>query len=135
MVLLISLSSSRLSIDLHFCQDKIEGLSFWGKAKSCNDINDRFINCRNNQEIHNSCHQDLSEDGCCSNQYFELDLDFDYGELLAKNYVKVQNKFARTFEFNYFINSVFYPRKLNYKKIFPLSLRQNILVLFQTFLL
>ena len=104
MALLMLLSSTGLSIDAHYCQDQIQGISFIGKAKSCHDKQET-LPCHKSK---NSCqHQndgvDQADDNdCCHNECLVIeksDVDATSPQL-----ADIQNKqldFVAAFVSNY----------------------------------
>jgi len=109
MALLIFFSSSGMSIDIHFCQGKVKRLNLFGKAKSCSEVSQELSNCHHGNNAVSSCGTDVTHDGCCNNQSFDLDLDFDSGEVTTLSLTE------------------------NYTNYYPPPLEQDITVLFQVF--
>ena len=133
MALLIFFSSSGMSIDIHFCQGKVKRLNLFGKAKSCSEVSQELSNCHHGNNAVSSCGTDVTHDGCCNNQSFDLDLYFDSGEVTTLSLTDVQIKFVKAFVLNY-LGHVLPPRTLqNYTNYYPPPLEQDITVLFQVF--
>lgn len=133
MALLILFSSSGLSLDVHFCQGKIKSLNLFGKAKSCAEIRQELSECHQNENATRLCSVDGSHDGCCKNQIFELDLDFDSGEVIAQNLTNTQLKFVKSFVLSYSGYSQASQTLQNYTNYYPPPLERDIGLLFQVF--
>lgn len=133
MALLIFFSSSGMSIDIHFCKGKVKRLNLFGEAKSCAQVNQELSNCHHSKNAISSCAVDGTHDGCCNNQSFELDLDFDSGEVTAYSLTDVQIKFVKAFVLSYLGHLLPSHNQKNYTNYYPPPLEQDITVLFQVF--
>lgn len=133
MAFLLLVSSSGISMDVHFCQGKFKRANIFGKAKTCEQVNDCLRKC--GKEI-KSCHsdgQDGDHKGCCENQSFELDFDFDAFDNTAADISTIQKQFLTAFTYTYVLNLV--PKKDNPKftTYIPPPLEKDITILFQVF--
>ena len=82
MAILILVSSSGLTMDMHFCEGKLKRINFLGKAKTCAEVSLLAKTCCN-RLIKPSCHKaGKDHKGCCQNQGILLDMEFDFGDLL-----------------------------------------------------
>lgn len=61
LVLALMLSSLNISVDTHYCQNHLKGISLFGEAKSCHE---KKTTC--------PLHQELSKDNCCSNKTISI---------------------------------------------------------------
>lgn len=133
MALLIFFSSSGLSIDIHYCKGKVKRLNLLGKAKSCSEVDQELSHCYNSENENSSCSVNGTHDGCCNNQSFKLDLDFDSGEILATNFTDIQDKLVIAYVLSYLKYSVPSTTLDNYRDYHPPPLERDIAVLFQVF--
>lgn len=133
MAFLLLLSSSGISMDVHFCQGKFKRANLLGKAKTCEQVNDCLIKC--GKEI-KSCHSD-GEDGdhkgCCENQSVQLDLDFDAADITPTDLSKTQKQFLTAFTYTYVLNLVPTKDKPKFTTYIPPPLEKDISILFQIF--
>ncbi len=80
MAFLVFLSTAGLSIDMHFCNNQLKGVSLIGKAANCHE---KESHCKNSKK---ACHQKknhesnsaLAKDDCCNNEHFILQMDVDF---------------------------------------------------------
>jgi len=135
MAILIFFSSSGMSMDIHFCQGKIKRINLFGKAKTCAEVSQNSTKCHTTINTTSTCGIDSNHNGCCNNQSFELDFDFDFGDVMEHNFTDSQLKFVTALVYNYLGLKLPKPNLNNYTSYHPPSLRQNFIVLFQTFLL
>ena len=132
---LILFSSSGLTLDIHFCQGKMKRLNLFGEAMSCAEVSQRTAKCHNSKANEATCGIDGEHKGCCNNKSFDLDLDFDSGEVLPTPLTDKQIQFVKAFVLSYFADVRPSPALHNYSNYYPPPLKQDIPVLFQTFLL
>ena len=133
MAFLLLVSSSGISMDVHFCQGKFKRANFLGKAKTCEQVNDCLKKC--GKEV-KSCHsdgQDEDHKGCCENQSFQLDLDFDSGDIISSDLSKIQKQFLTAFTYIYVLNLVPAERNPKFTSYIPPPLEKDISILFQVF--
>lgn len=132
------LSSTGFSMNIHYCQDQLQGISFISKDKCCSDKNIKST-CHKTK---NNCHHDTAEtektdlDNCCHNEKLVIDKsDVDaitpqLGNIQDIN-IEVINTFVATSVFNYRLKADV-QTDAQYKP--PLSDR-DIQVLYQSFLI
>lgn len=128
LTVLMLISSIGVSVDVHYCQDQIKSIAFFGKAKSCHDNKVK-------QTCHHSKNSNSSEkDDCCHNDkhtFENLDLDAPNPEF--SNLTNFQLNFISSF----FVSlSERYNNKIvqnNYREYKPPLLQNNILVFQQVF--
>jgi len=136
MALLIFFSSSGMSIDIHFCQGKFKRANIFEKAKTCQEVKECLIKCGQpiaSCHADNACSNDGDHKGCCNNQSFELDLNFDSGEVTTYSLTDVQVKFVNVFMLSYLGHLSPSHTLQNYTNYYPPPLEQDITVLFQVF--
>ncbi len=80
MAFLVFLSTAGLSVDMHFCNDQLKGISLIGKAANCHE---KESHCKNSKKAcHQKKHQEskstLAKDDCCNNEHFILQMDVDF---------------------------------------------------------
>lgn len=72
---MVLITSSGLTIDLHYCGGKLKSFSVFGKARTCTEMNGCWSSLRPNfpSQKGRNC---LEKSGCCSNRmvYFKSDL-------------------------------------------------------------
>jgi hypothetical protein len=137
--LLILASASILSLDAHFCQNKLKSISLLGQAKSCHDIAQKQNStCSLHQS---SCHKtaDITaqKNDCCSNK--TLVLSDENTQVIGPQinaFQKVELKFLISFakpfiSLNY--QSFTHGNFQTYRP--PLATSKSKQILFQTFLI
>jgi hypothetical protein len=110
-------------------------LNLFGEAKSCAEVSQKTAKCHNSNSIEATCGIDGEHKGCCNNKSFDLDLDFDSGEVLLKPLTDKQLQFVKAFVLSYFVDARPSPALYNYTYYYPPLLKRDLPVLFQTFLL
>jgi hypothetical protein len=138
MALLILLSSTGFSIDVHYCQDQVRGISLFGSAKSCHD---KEINppCHKTKK---TCHQNTysventSKDNCCHNKRVLIeksDVDATSLQLATIENIKIQfvAAFIAVYVFNYNVDFAV-QSFVQYKPPLP---DKDVQVLYQSFLI
>lgn len=133
--ILLFISSSGLTMDMHFCQGDFQRLNLFGKAKTCAEVMQSSKKCHSKTKGHQSCGIDGEHKGCCDNKSFDLDMDFDSGEASPTVMTDAQIQFVKAYVSSYFINLTSTPTLHNYLKYYPPPLKRDISILFQTFLL
>ncbi len=90
LALLIFFSSSGLAIDVHFCNGDFKRMNIFGKAKTCAEVATCSMSCGSNTQDKvtptSICSIDDLHIGCCENQTFELNLEFEASELISSAY-------------------------------------------------
>lgn len=137
MALLLLVTSSGLSMDVHFCQGKFKRASIFGKAKTCQEVNNCLIKCGkqvNSYPSETSCSRDESHKDCCKNESFILDLDFEVSDIVSTDLSKKQKHFLTAFTFNYVLNLVLTNEEVSkFKTYRPPPLERDLAVFFQVF--
>jgi len=140
MAMLMLLSSTGFSIDLHYCQGQIKTFSLTGKARSCHEQVAKD-HCKNKKK---SCHAasvnqdevEQSQKNCCSNKTIQIDGNDEVKKISTVEISPTQIQFITAFVQVYLLeytnlNKVIIPH-LNY---IPPLLNKDIPVLVQSFLL
>ena len=145
MALLMLIASTGFSMDIHYCQDQIRGISFFGKAKSCHEkqktppCHKTKTRLTDGQEF---CHHKedgvskAEKDNCCHNETIVIeksDLDATLTYLTTVHDIQLDfvAAFISVYVFNNSVLAVYQPYAL-YKPPLP---DRDIQVLYQTFLL
>ena len=74
---LMLVSSTGISMDLHYCQGNLMGASFVGKAKSCQD-KEASLACHKKKKSCQHSKEELSQsekDACCQNRTVQVEAD------------------------------------------------------------
>ncbi len=138
MALLLLLSSTGFSIDVHYCQDQLMGISFMGKAKSCHDHDSTSL-CHHAKK---TCHdkidkEDNSEkDKCCHNESIVIKKsETDATSPLLASTEAIHLDFVTAFVAVYFFNyklDTYFQTFEQYKPPLP---DRDFLLLYQFFLI
>lgn len=84
MAFLLLVSTSGITMDMHFCGDHLQRVNLLGKAKTCAEKAAAMKACCN--KVQSTCHKSTtksscssksSHDGCCKNESIKLNLDTD----------------------------------------------------------
>ena len=138
MAMLISLSSTGFSMDVHYCQEEIQGVSLFGKAKSCHDQQDTPP-CHQTKK---SCHH--SQDGnpkvakksCCHNETIVVEHnDLDVTPTPLTNNPNLQLEFLAAYVVAFVLNYRAPADHKPYKHYIPPIPDKDVQVLYQTFLI
>lgn len=139
MALLMLVSSTGFSIDLHYCQGNLKSFSLFGTAKSCHDKADtkhckrKEMTCKAEkiEQVKDNCHKN-----CCSNKKIEIDAD-DTQKITAQKLSKPQIQFISLFieHFVLALNKTRFPNDSPHQNYIPPLLNKDIPVLIQSFLL
>ena len=140
MAMLMLLSSTGFSMDLHFCQGQLKSFSLFGKAKSCHEQAEKS-HCLKKKK---TCHISLSNQdktgeckkNCCSNKTVKIESNKEVKNIETIEFTAFQVKFLTAFTQLYLLkkseqNKTIIPY-LNY---IPPLLNKDIPVLIQSFLL
>lgn len=138
MALLMLLSSTGFSMDMHYCQDQLKGISLIGKAKSCHDRQETPP-CHKTKKTCHHTEENLSQaeqDNCCHNETVVIeksDLDATPTQIATSQDIQLDfvAAFIAVYVFNYSVHAVFQP----YAKYKPPLPDRDIQVLYQTFLI
>ncbi len=138
MAALMMLSSSGIAMDMHFCQNQLKGINFFGEAKSCHEKKSKPP-CHKTKKVcrhlDDTTKQDTKDD-CCHNEQVVID-GLDTNATLAQYDTSVHSTltFLAAFVAIYFlpsqIDSAFQADFL-YKPPLPDS---SIQILYQVFLI
>ena len=138
MAFLMFFSSTGFSMDIHYCQDELQTISLFGKAKSCFEMND-VIQPSMNVEV---CLMDkdftqVDRKKCCHNERLSIEsLEF---QELSKQKIPIEIsvvKFLTTFIYTYInLFSIDTNHSNEYITYYPPILNPDIQVLFQSFLI
>ena len=139
MALLMLLSSTGFSMDLHYCQDQLKSISLFGKAKSCHEkqatspCHQAKKSCRHQE---NDGVNKAEKDNCCHNETVVIeksDLDATPTQLATVQDIQLDfvAAFIAVYVFNYIVRADFQPFA-QYKPPLP---DRDIQVLYQTFLI
>lgn len=133
-------TSIGFSVDIHYCKNEIQSVSFIGKAKSCKELGKHQCGSHHNS-LEQSCHSSFDSStcakDCCHNEKFSqdnlkgksLNSSVDFTELVVPHFL-----FAFVHVFILSATSHFHSATLfeHYK---PPLLARNIQSLFQVFLI
>lgn len=149
MALLMFLTSTGFSMDMHFCQDRLVSISLLGKAESCHKLKKSACHttkksCHSQKSCHHSKagtnQKDLfhlsDKDSCCHNETVVVkksDIEATAPQLAADQDIQldVVAAFVMAYLFNYDPQTFHKPHTL-YKPPLP---DRDIQVLYQTFLI
>ena len=79
---LILISSSGLTLDVHYCQGKVKRVNPFGKARTCAEMANLSGSCHGHQSS-THCSKDQDHGDCCNNEQVLLDWDFDHSDLVV----------------------------------------------------
>ena len=138
MALLMLLSSTGFSMDAHYCQGQLKGVSFLGKAKSCHDIQ-ATPSCHKTKKTCQHKEENLSQeekDNCCSNESIVVeksDVDATSPQIASASDIQLDfvAAFVAVYVFNYHVEANVQPF-FQYKPPIP---DRDIQILYQTFLI
>ncbi len=141
LALMMLLTTSGFSINLHFCGNSIKSFSILGDAKACHEIAATCSASHGEKASKHCCSakkvtDQKEKDNCCSNKQVILKMDIDAADMvnaaLTSTNVQFVCAFISTFCGLYSTPYSSLPPHSNYKS--PL-LSRDILLLVQTFLL
>ena len=140
MAMLIFVSSTGFSIDLHFCKSQIKSFSLFGEAESCHQKAEKE-HCKKQQKPCQAAQSNPDELGkcdknCCSNKTIKVESNDEAKKLQSAELSQKRVKFLTAFL------QVFLLKKIDLSKIIvphlnyiPPLLNKNIPILIQSFLL
>ncbi len=137
MALLMLLSSTGFSMDLHYCQDNLKGISLIGKAKSCHD-RQAAPPCHKTKKTchHTKAKSQTEKDNCCHNETVVIEkTDLDATATQIATVQDIQLDFVAAFVAVYILNynvQADYQPYVQYKPPLP---DRDVQVLYQTFLI
>lgn len=136
LAILLLVSSSGISMDVHFCQGKFKRANIFGKAKTCQEVNDCLIKCGKEVKVYqskNSCSKDGEHKGCCKNESFQLDFDFDAFDIVSSDLHEIHKQFLTAFTYIYVVNLVPTKEVCKFTTYRPPPIEKDIPILFQVF--
>lgn len=140
MAFLLFLSTSGMTMDMHFCQGKLKRVNLFGKAKTCAEVAECFKVCQsksNSKSAENkSCHSDGNDhSGCCNNVGLLLDLDYDFGGFISAELCTVQDHMLTPIVSEILPLKVLQNQNVPYLNYKPPLLTRDIQVIIQSFLI
>ena len=135
---MVLLSSTGFSMDMYYCQDQLQGISFLGKAESCHSKKTTSTCYKSKKTFHrNSSGLDnIDEDNCCHNESIVInksDIDATSPHIATDQDIKIEfvDAFVLVYLFDNFVefDSQMY---LKYKPSMP---DRDLQVLYQAFLI
>jgi hypothetical protein len=136
MAFLLLITSSGVSMDVHFCQGKFKRANIFGKAKTCQEVKECLIKCGKpitSCHADNTCSNDQDHKGCCNNESFDLDLDLDAFKVISAEFNEIQKQFLTAFTSTYVLNLALTKEISKFTTYQPPPLEKDIAVLFQVF--
>jgi len=138
MALLMFITSTGLSIDMHFCGDHLKSFDLFGKAKNCYELAGmQPTKCempQKEQTPTTGC--SMSKKNCCHNQSLnfkaDLESDTENGEFLISPELQ---HFVIAFAATFLQDQRIEPQKINFISYKPPLILRDIPVLIQSFLL
>lgn len=140
MALLMLLSSTGFSMDLHFCQGQLKSFSFWGEAASCHTLATKS-HCHKKMK---TCHVALAQNNdvkgckkdCCSNTTIEMEHSDELQTSQKLEITPTQFQFLSAFVQVYVLRNTERNKAIiPYLNYVPPLLNKDIPVLIQSFLL
>lgn len=132
--ILVFVTSVGVSVDMHFCQDKLKSYSFFGKAKNCHELAAQPVGCKHHPKLPQQ-HR-IKKKACCSNKSVVYQLDQDK-QILDVDIIDIAKEqlfvYCRGSKVLWEVQENLSLDKFLYYK--PPLLRKNIPVLIQSFLL
>jgi len=136
MAFLLLITSTGVSMDVHFCQGKFKRANIFGKAKTCQEVKECLIKCGKpitSCHADNACSNDNDHKGCCNNESFDLDLDLDAFKVIPAEFNEMQKQFLTAFTYTYVLNLAPTKEISKFTTYQPPPLEKDIAVLFQVF--
>ncbi len=130
MALLMMLSSTGFSMNVHYCQDQIKDICLFRKAKSCHEKQSNSVCCKANT-INRA-----DKDKCCHNETIVVEksnLDATLTQLETAHDIKLE--FSAAFVESHVFNYNLQPDFQTYKQYKPPLPERDLQVLYQTFLI
>ena len=130
MAFLVLVASTGFSMNAHFCQDQLKGVSFIGEAETCHD-----------KQANTKCHHaenmtDTEKDNCCDNKQIvaeNLDTEAIAQQLVIQN--EIQIEFVAAFLSVFMFNELETNHLQHVPKYRPPILDRDLPVLHQVFLI
>ena len=138
MAFVIFATSVNVAIDMHYCQDQLKSVSFFGKAKSCHsEVAPMMKNCPHHQKMMaDSNSPSIEKKDCCNNKtvYIQSDLDqFTSSSDFLLN--QELQHFVAAFVAVFFKNQTVEISPSTFLAYQPPIISRDFSVLFQTFLI
>lgn len=145
MAFLVFLSTTGFSIDMHYCQDHLVGLSLFGKAQCCGKMKKTTPCHKSVNDVskgEKACHHDKAsllkseKDDCCHNQTVSVDKS-DVDSTIAYNVdlKNIQMEFVAALVAVYFFNFNTQAELQTFVPYKPPLPERDVLILYQTFLI
>ena len=135
---LMFFTSVGFAVDIHYCQNEFKSFSIFGKAANCHDKAKSNPTCKHHKQAANQSNisTDISKKDCCENHTFNFKSDQDlqsqsFDFELNQPVKKYINKASVSFLDRQIISS----KTVEYLYYRPPLIRQDIPILFQSFLL
>ena len=138
LALLVFLTTTGFTLDIHYCQDQLKSISFIGEAKNCHEAQSTKRCGKQTKKCQHSEDADKSDlDNCCHNERITIDKsEIEATQPQVVSTEKISLQFIANF-ITVFIDensNDFRPQSFKPDKPPPLPDR-DILVLYQTFLI
>lgn len=139
MALVILMSSTGLSIDLHYCQTNLKSYNFFGKAKSCHS--QQAIHYSHSKQIHKACHKTNdtknTHKNCCENKKITVPSVDNLQKVSTVEFLDQQQHYVLAFRNYYYIDEYLEPcnQIVPYLNYIPPLLDKDIPVFVQSFLI
>ncbi len=136
LAMLLLLTSSGLTLDMHLCQGNLKSINLFGKAKSCVELAQK----KQCHKATKSCHQQVDSEkksckkGCCENQSTSIKLSTDLVEAQTPFFSVHDLQFVAVFVYAFELSNYTISTHLS-KKYKPPLLNRDIPVLIQSFLI
>lgn len=129
LALLMFLTSTGFSVDMHHCNGEFKSFSLFGKAKSCHS--DAKITCPHHKNM------TAEKKDCCTNQThtFRADRDLQQAQTVDFTLTGPLQNFVTTYILTFRKSQITSDENPVFARYRPPPLRRNIPVLFQSFLL
>ena len=135
---LMLLFSTGFSMDVHYCQDQLKGVSFIGKAKSCHERQEK-PSCHKTKMVCHTQNDSITnnaQDNCCHNEKLVIkkaEVNATSPQLVSEKNIQFDFVFAFVVVFiqQYIVQMQVQPYE-HYKPPLP---DRDVLILYQTFLI
>jgi len=136
--LLMLLSSTGFSMDMHYCQDNLQGISFLGNTGSC--LSKKSTSCcpKSKKTCHDNSNEldNIDEDNCCHNESIVINKsDFDATSPQIATGQDIKIEFVDAFVTVYVFNNILKADSQKYIKYKPPLPDRDVQVLYQVFLI
>lgn len=138
--MLLFISSSGISMDMHFCQGKLKRVSLVGSAKTCAEMAVMMKHCsgKKAKSCHGaskSCSDDGNHNGCCENDSISFDLDIDNIDIQDFNSSVLEIDFNVLSQIRLVDFPNFQLKLLQFEEYIPPLSKKDFTVLYQSFLI